>query len=537
MTERNQVTCAVVVPTVGRPSLGVTLRSLAAQEGVPGGVGALVREVVVVDDRPPGAPALDVAAELPDGAPWPLLVLRSGGRGPAAARNVGWRSVGAGDVTAAPWVVFVDDDVVLPPGWARLLRDDLAAAPPDVAGVQARLEVPLRAGRPPTDWERNTKGLEAAAWITADMAYRRDALAGVGGFDERFPRAFREDADLALRVRTAGWRLARGRRLALHPVRPADRTVSLRLQRGTADDALLRALHGRDWRALAETGRGRFRRHVATVGAAALAAGGAAAGAPRVAAAGAAAWAALTAEFAVARIAPGPRPGDAGWLAEWATMAGTSVPIPFAAVAHRVRGTLRHRGAEPWPPRVRAVLLDRDGTLVEDVPYNGDPDAVRPVPGARAALDRLRGAGIAVGVVTNQSGVARGLLTPEHVAAVNARVAELLGPFDVVRHCPHGPDDGCACRKPAPGMVLDAAATLGVPPYACAVVGDIGADMAAAIAAGARGVLVPTAATRRAEVRAAPAVAADLAEAVDLLLGDRLTGLARLPDVALEVAA
>ena len=76
-----------------------------------------------------------------------------------------------------------------------------------------------------------------------------------------------------------------------------------------------------------------------------------------------------------------------------------------------------------------AVLVDRDGTIVEDVPYNGDPEAVRPVAGARAALDRLRAAGIPVAVVSNQSGVARGLLRATEVDAVNARVAELLGPF------------------------------------------------------------------------------------------------------------
>jgi histidinol-phosphate phosphatase family protein len=168
---------------------------------------------------------------------------------------------------------------------------------------------------------------------------------------------------------------------------------------------------------------------------------------------------------------------------------------------------------------VDGVLFDRDGTLVVDVPYNGDPDLVEPVPGALDALGRLRDAGVALGIVSNQSGVARGLLTPAQVEAVNARVAELLGPFDAVLWCPHGPDDGCACRKPAPGMVLAAAAALGVPVDRCAVVGDIGADLAAARAAGAgAAVLVPTAATRAEEVDGAPCVAPDFGAAVDLLL-------------------
>jgi HAD superfamily hydrolase (TIGR01662 family) len=164
------------------------------------------------------------------------------------------------------------------------------------------------------------------------------------------------------------------------------------------------------------------------------------------------------------------------------------------------------------------VLFDRDGTLVHDVPYNGDPDRVEPVPGAREALERLRAAGVRVGMVTNQSGIARGLLAHDDVLAVNRRVEALVGPLDVVEYCPHGPADACGCRKPAPGMVLAAAARLGVEPRRCAVVGDIGADVEAARAAGARGVLVPNERTRATEVAAAPERAADLGEAVDLLL-------------------
>jgi len=169
------------------------------------------------------------------------------------------------------------------------------------------------------------------------------------------------------------------------------------------------------------------------------------------------------------------------------------------------------------PPR--AVLFDRDGTLVVDVPYCADPALVTPVPTARAALALLRAAGIPVGVVTNQSGIARGLLRRRQVDAVNRRVDDLLGPFAVWRMCPHGPDDGCPCRKPAPGMVLDAAALLGLDPADVAVVGDIGADVDAARAAGARAVLVPTPATLLAEVDAAPVVRPDLLAAVHHLLG------------------
>ncbi len=167
--------------------------------------------------------------------------------------------------------------------------------------------------------------------------------------------------------------------------------------------------------------------------------------------------------------------------------------------------------------RIELVLFDRDGTLVHDVPYNGDPALVAPVPGAADALDRAR-RHLAIGVVTNQSGVAAGLLAEADVQRVNRRVEQLLGPFDVVRWCPHGRGGGCACRKPEPGMVLDAAAALGVDPARAAVVGDILADVLAAEAAGGVGVLVPNRVTLPEEVAAARLVAEDLAAAVDLLL-------------------
>ncbi|MFI2908053.1 D-glycero-alpha-D-manno-heptose-1,7-bisphosphate 7-phosphatase [Streptomyces sp. PDY-4] len=167
---------------------------------------------------------------------------------------------------------------------------------------------------------------------------------------------------------------------------------------------------------------------------------------------------------------------------------------------------------------VKAVLFDRDGTLVHDVPYNADPALVRPVDGAREALDALRARGVRTGVVTNQSGIARGLLTDADARRVNRRVEELLGPFDVWAMCPHAPDDGCHCRKPRPGMILWAAGRVCASPADCVVVGDIGADVEAARRAGAHAVLVPTPETRAQEVSAAPHVAPDLRTAVRMLL-------------------
>jgi histidinol-phosphate phosphatase family protein len=487
---------SVVVPTVGRSSLAALLERLAAEDGT-------FDEVVVVDDRDDADRPLDVAAA---GAV-PLRVLRSGGRGPAAARNVGWRAA------SSPWVAFLDDDVLPEPGWGPALLADLAACGDDVAASQGRVMVPLPAHRRPTDWERGTAGLATARWITADLAYRRSVLAEVQGFDERFRRAYREDADLGLRVTAAGYRIATGSRRVLHPVRTAPWHASAGAQRGNADDPLMDALHGPGWRERADAPRGRRRRHVAVTAAGGVALAGLVGGRRRLAGETAVAWLAGTASFAWQRIAPGPR--TAG---EVAAMAATSVVIPPLAVGWWVVGRVRARRLRRGGP-VGAVLFDRDGTLVVDVPYNADPGRVVPVPGARAALDRLRAAGIPLGVVTNQSAVARGLATVEQVAAVNRRVDELLGPFAAIEVCPHGPGDGCRCRKPAPGMVLRVAAALGVDLRRCVVIGDIGADVDAARAAGARPILVPTPVTRRHEVRAAPEVARDLARAVDRVLG------------------
>jgi HAD superfamily hydrolase (TIGR01662 family) len=491
----------IVIPTVGRPSLRVLLEALAT------GSEPVGCAVIVVDDRPDGA---DLARGLA-GVDLPgLRLVRSGGGGPARARNVGWR------LARTPWVSFLDDDVVPDREWYAVLRTDLRGAGIGVGGSQGRVRVPLPSGRRPTDWERSTAGLAEAAWITADLTYRRPALAAVGGFDERFPRAFREDADLGLRITGLGLEIVRGERGITHPVRPVDDWVSVRQQAGNADDLLMRRVHGADWRSRARAPKGRRARHLAVTGAAATATVALAGGRRRTAATAALVWAAGTAELAWARIAPGPRD-----RVELRRMVLTSLAIPFAATAHSILGAWRHRHAGAWRGVPDLVLFDRDGTLVHDVPYNSDPALVEPVDDAREALDRLRRAGVRVGVVTNQSGVASGRIRPAELEAVNARVAELLGPFDVWRQCLHGPDDGCGCRKPAPGLVKDACARLDVDPARCVVVGDIGTDVEAARAAGSGAVLVPTPATRSAEVRAAGRVAPTLTAAVDDLLGGR----------------
>src|SRR3954467_2593446 len=192
----------VVVPTIGRPSLDVLLDALAAASG------PRPAELILVDDRPSGPPLQPERPGLP-----PVRVVRTGGAGPGRAPAGGLLAAspkpGLG-VARTGWIAFLDDDVVPDPDWYERLGENIAALGPDVAGSQGRVRVPLPDDRRPTDWERGTAGLATSSWITADLVYRRAALAAVGGFDERFPRAFREDSDLALRVMDTGSRLIRG---------------------------------------------------------------------------------------------------------------------------------------------------------------------------------------------------------------------------------------------------------------------------------------------------------------------------------------
>ncbi|HVQ97325.1 MAG TPA: glycosyltransferase, partial [Mycobacterium sp.] len=347
-----------MIPTIGRPSLH---RLLAALKDATGPQPAAV---VIVDDRP----AAEQPLTLPD-TDFPVKVLRSGGRGPAAARNVGWRS------TDADWICFLDDDVVPGPNWYAELASDLREAKGSVVGSQGTITVPVSRehGNPrrPTDDERRTLGLATAQWITADMAYRRSALVSCGGFDERFPRAYREDADVALRLTRAGGRIIQGARQTEHPV-PVGRASllsSVRAQRGNRDDALMRRKHGRGWRPAIGEGRGRLRIHVLTTGAALTALAAAGARLPRAAIIAALSWLGLTVEFTQRRIAAGPRTAR-----EVIAMALSSVLIPPVAVAQRLWGTWLFRAAPAEPPL--AVLLDRDDTLIEDGPYLNDPAGV-----------------------------------------------------------------------------------------------------------------------------------------------------------------
>ncbi len=136
----------------------------------------------------------------------------------------------------------------------------------------------------------------------------------------------------------------------------------------------------------------------------------------------------------------------------------------------------------------RGLLLDRDGTIIPDRGYPRDPDAVELLPGAASALRTAAELGFALVIVSNQSGVARGIIQPAEARAVQSRVEALFAKegvtFERAYFCFHGPDERCACRKPSPGMLLDAQADLGLDLARSIMVGDKSSDIEAGLAAG-----------------------------------------------------
>ena len=170
-----------------------------------------------------------------------------------------------------------------------------------------------------------------------------------------------------------------------------------------------------------------------------------------------------------------------------------------------------------------AALLDRDGTLIVERDYLSDPEGVALLPGAAEGLRRMRGLGLLLVVVTNQSGIGRGYFSETALRLVHERLESLLAAegvrLDGIYHCPHAPDDGCDCRKPGTGLAQRAARELGLSLARSAVVGDKGTDVALARALGVPAVLVTTGHGER-ELAAgarADAVAADLVEAATAL--------------------
>ena len=175
------------------------------------------------------------------------------------------------------------------------------------------------------------------------------------------------------------------------------------------------------------------------------------------------------------------------------------------------------------------VILDRDGVINEDSPdYIKSLEEWIPLAGSLDAIARLKHAGYPVAVATNQSGLARGLFDQAALDAMHGRLQGLLAErhcrLDMIAFCPHGPDDGCDCRKPRPGLYRRISETLGLPLSDAVVIGDSGRDLEAAVAVGARPVLVLTgkgAATRKSGgLPKGTLVCRDLTAAVNQLMAE-----------------
>lgn len=316
---------SVVVPTRGRAQLlARCLDALAAQTLEPAAF-----EVLVVDDGRSDATAAQVQARAARLPPGHLRYLRPAhGAGPAVARNTGWRAA-LGAVIA-----FTDDDTVAQPDWLAEGEQALLSHPGWV-GLAGRVAVPHPPGQLPTDHARMTQGLETAMFVTANAFVRRTALARVQGFDERFQRPWREDADLQFRLAALGPVRRCEQAVVWHPVRPERWGVSLRQQRNVFFDALLYRKHPRLYRAC-------LRRvppwDYYGIVALALAAPALALAAPVAAAVAVAAAGGLVLRFAAQRLRHTSR--KPGHVLE---MLATSALIPFLSVYWRLRGALHFR--------------------------------------------------------------------------------------------------------------------------------------------------------------------------------------------------
>lgn len=182
----------------------------------------------------------------------------------------------------------------------------------------------------------------------------------------------------------------------------------------------------------------------------------------------------------------------------------------------------------------RFVLVDRDGTINQEMDYVLEPDQLRLIPGAASALRELRDLGLGIVVVTNQSPIGRGWLTPEELDAIHEHLSALLAAdgasVDGYYACPHAPDDGCDCRKPATGLALRAAAEHGFDLAEAFVVGDHAGDVEMGQRIGARTILVRTGHGPEELAKAAPFadhVADDLAAAVAIIRDEVLAGAGR----------
>lgn len=315
---------SVVVPTCGRIDLLERCLGALEEQDIP----REMYEVLVVDDSADGtvAPLVErIASE----ATMSVRCVRAGSlTGPAHARNVGWRAARGGIIA------FTDDDCVPAPRW---LRGGISAMVTSggVDGAYGPIEVPLPAE--PTDYERDAAGLERAEFATANCFYARRVLEEVGGFDERFTSAWREDSDLFLALLERGRRLGFARdALVVHPVRPAEWGVSIRQQRKSMFNALLYKKHPSLYRQRVQASPPWI--YYAIVGALLGVVVGAVLSLDWLVLVMLGAWALLTASFCVRRLRGTSR--ARGHVTE---MIVTSMLIPPLAVYWRLRGAVRFR--------------------------------------------------------------------------------------------------------------------------------------------------------------------------------------------------
>ena len=168
-----------------------------------------------------------------------------------------------------------------------------------------------------------------------------------------------------------------------------------------------------------------------------------------------------------------------------------------------------------------AVFLDRDGTMVHDVGYATSRHQLRLLPGVLTALSSLQEAGFALMVVSNQSGVGRGLMSLADAREQMDYLCELVAAggveLDDIVFCPHSPDAACTCRKPRPGLLVELCARHGIQPASSFMVGDRESDVLAGVAAGCRAVLLGQ---DQAVDSAADIVLPDLAAAAEFILAN-----------------
>ncbi len=314
---------SVVIPTCRRPDLLARCLAALAAQSLPSDQ----FEAIVVDDAASEETRRQVEAwSAGEERPATRYRTTAGARGPAAARNLGWRTA-RGEIVA-----FTDDDCIPAPDW---LESGLAAMADDTIAASGRIVMPLPPC--PTDYERDAAGLARSEFVTANCFCRRSALAMAGGFDERFRAAWREDSDLQFRLLDRGARIvAAPAAVVAHPARPAAWGVSLRQQRKSQYNALLYKKHPARYRERIQS-RPPLR-YYATVGALALTMLGAATRRPRLAFAGATAWAGLTVRFAAARLQ-----GTSRAPAHVAEMIVTSMLIPPVAIFWRLVGAVRFK--------------------------------------------------------------------------------------------------------------------------------------------------------------------------------------------------